>query len=129
MRGVSTSHACAMADTALRAALRTLLDDLEGVGQVHGEVYDTVVRERMAEAIVGALMPDLGAVEEPEEFGMFSDEGNAAVRQAVEQYLSVAVPRATELGLDQRGRVSAVWDAEVTSSQGTPVDEFLGWVE
>jgi transketolase len=113
----------------MRAALRRLLDDLEELGQTHDEVYDTDVREHMAEAIVSGLLSELGTAGDPAEFGMFSAEGNVAVRQAVEKYLSTAVPTADELGLDQRERTTAIWDAEVTSSQGTPVDEFLGWLE
>ena len=113
----------------MRAALRRFLDDLEGIGVEHGELYDTDVREHLAEAIVTALIPDLGVTADSDEYGMFSREGNDAVRRAVERYLSAVVPMAASLALDQRERVAAVWDADAASSQGTTVDEFLGWLD
>jgi hypothetical protein len=60
---------------------------------------------------------------------MFSDEGNAAVTRAVDQYLSAIVPLSDKLQLGGEERRAAVWDAEAASSRGTTVDEFLGWID
>ena len=106
-------------DEQLRLALVALLDALEAIGKQHEEVYDTDVRERMADAI------ERGEV--PASLGMFSDEGNRAVAAALHAYLSVARSHASALGLDADGRRAAVWNEEVTSSSGAPVDDFLGW--
>ena len=65
--------------------------------------------------------------EVPDSLGMFSDEGNRAVAAALQAYVSAALPRGGVLGLDADGRRAAVWNEEVTSSSGAPVDDFLGW--
>jgi hypothetical protein len=65
----------------------------------------------------------------PDELGMFSLEGNRLVRTALASYLAEATPRADALKLDEAARRAAVWNAEAASSSGTPVDEFLGWVD
>jgi hypothetical protein len=113
----------------LRDPLVRLLDALEAIGDEHEEVYDTDVRERMADAIERRLIARSDDGELSGDFGMFSDDGNRRVREAVERYLAEAVPRADALGLDERARRASVWDIETTSSRGTTVDEFLGWVD
>jgi hypothetical protein len=60
---------------------------------------------------------------------MFSVEGDRLVRDALASYLGEAVPRADALNPDDAARRAAVWDRDAASSVGTPVDQFLGWVD
>jgi hypothetical protein len=112
----------------MRAPLVRFLDALEAIGAEHEEVYDTDVRERMGAAIEETLITRSRPPEVPNELGMFSPEGNRAVREALQRYLADATPLAEALSLDEAARRAAVWDSEAASSRGTPVDEFLGWV-
>ena len=113
----------------MREPLVGFLDALEAIGAEHEEVYDTDVRERLAEVIDRLLVTPSPAATVPAELGMFSPEGNELVREAVTTYLAEAAPRADALKLDQAARRAAVWDGEAASSRGTPVDEFLGWID
>jgi hypothetical protein len=89
-------------------------------------LYDTDVRERLAETIERVLVMQSGPPEIPAELGMFSDDGNRAVGAALATYVTTASQRADRLALDEPARRAAVWDARAQSSQGSPVDDFLG---
>jgi len=115
--------------TAMRDPLVRLLDAMESIGTSHEEIYDTDVRERVADAIERHLVTPSRSLAVPEDLGMFSDEGNELLRSAVERYLGEAMPIADALDLDEATRRSAIWDAEATSSSGLTVDEFLGWID
>ncbi len=113
----------------MREPLVRFLEALEAIGVEHGEVYDTDVRERMADAVEQRLITRSRQGELSDDFGMFSPEGNRLVRDAVASYLAEAGPIADALNLDEAARRASVWDAEAASTKGMPVDEFLGWVD
>jgi hypothetical protein len=113
----------------MREPLVRFLDALEAIGAEHEEVYDTDVRERLAALIEQRLIRKSNEVNIPDELGTFSPEGDQLVRAALVSYLAEAAPRADALNLDEAARRAAVWDGEAASSNGMPVDEFLGWVD
>ena len=113
---------------AMREPLVRFFDALEAIGAEHEELYDTDVRERIGAALEQQLIAGSQG-EVSESFGMFSSEGDRLVRDAVASYLGEARPIADALNLGEAARRAAVWDAEAASSEGTPVDEFLGWVD
>jgi hypothetical protein len=113
----------------MRAALIEYLDALEAIGAAHEELFDTDVRERLAATIEQVFVLRQGPLAVPIDLGMFSTDANEALSSATAAYLATAAIRARALGLDEAARRAAVWDAEATSSAGTPVDEFLGWPE
>lgn len=113
----------------MRDALVRFLDALEAIGVDHDEVYDTDVRERLAEAIEHNLITPTGPIETPTKLGMFSDEADERVAAALGAYLTDARRQADVAGLDEAARRGAVWDPDATSGSGATVDEFLGWVD
>ena len=113
----------------MREPLVRLLDAMEAIGAKHEEIFDTDVRERLGDAIERSLITPSGPIAVPADMGMFSDEGNAAVRSALMDYLAEAAPLADALALDESARRAAVWDEGATSTSGLSVDEFLGWVD
>ena len=115
-----------MADE-MRAPLILFLDSLEAIGSEHEEVYDTDVRERLAESIEEILVMRVAPLDVSDNLGMFSDEANRSVAKALRAFLEVVVPEADALGLDEAARRGAVWNVEARSSRDTTVDEFLGW--
>src|SRR5688572_18661759 len=108
----------------MREVLIRFLDALESIGVDHEEVYDTDVRERLAEAIERNLIAPGASVNVPAKLGMFSDEADERVVAALHRYLTDARRRADELGLDEAARRTAVWDPEAASTSGATVDEF-----
>lgn len=110
--------------------LRDLLDELDRIIGEFPELEDTDVRERMSKGIFfGFLKPGSG-YELPADFGMFSEEGNRQVRQALEKYVGEARQHAVELGLDTfQARLAAFQDNEVESAEGNFFDDYFGWAD
>src|SRR5262249_32003166 len=60
------------------------------ISETHKEVYDTEVRERLDDSIYhGFLIPNPN-YELPDEFSLFSEEGNRAVKEALAEFLQSA---------------------------------------
>jgi len=108
--------------------LHRLLDNLEEVAGEYDEVFDSDVRERMHRAIERGWVKPVSGYVVPNEFGMFSREGNLAVRDALEHFLDAAPDAAADERLDTpQQRLDAFQNAEVTSSgDGHTYDEFFG---
>ena len=112
---------------AFKQALKELLDEIERIGRRHDELYDTIVREQMAEAILRAFVFDEPDYELPREFGMESRRADAAIRRALERYIDKARRLARRHGLrDPAQRLRVFEDLEVTSRGGETYDEFFG---
>lgn len=109
-----------------RPVLVRFLDELEAIGEVHEEVYDTDVRERLAERIESVFVSREAAPAASDELGMFSDEANSRVAAALDRFLVDMSAAAASID-DPGARRDSVWDAEATSTSGLTVDEFLGW--
>ena len=108
--------------------LHRLLDNLEEVAGEYDEVFDPDVRERMHRAIERGWIKPVSGYVVPSEFGMFSREGNLAVRDALEHFLDAAPDAGADERLDTpQQRLEAFQNAEVTSSgDGHTYDEFFG---
>ena len=106
--------------------LKALLNSLERLSEEHDEIFDTDVREELSEAVYGGFIEPNSTYQLPKTFEMFSDEGDAAVRRALAQFLAAACPIADELGWTKTQRLSAFQDLEVTSREGLTYDEFFG---
>jgi hypothetical protein len=118
-------------DSILRNVLQVLMEDLEAVGAIHEELYDTEVRENMFEAVLRSfLKPEPGYVL-PHDYSMFKEEGNLAIRNALGKYIDKASKRCIEMGLsDPIERLAAFQDGDVkTKSEGSYPDDFFGWAE
>lgn len=112
----------------MEGILLRLLIDLESVGASHEEVYDTAVREEMGEAIDRSFIKPEDGYVLPRTFGMFSDDGNARVRVALQRYIHAAAEEAKKRRLDTpKKRLAAFqnWDV-VTPGEGNHYDNFFG---
>jgi hypothetical protein len=109
--------------------LRELLDALDAVGEKHGEIYDTVCRERMGEAIFYLFVkPDSGYVT-PNEFGLYDDDANRDVKHALVTYSTAAREMAPKSGIDSfHGRLAAFQNEEIKGNkEQNYYDDFFGW--
>jgi hypothetical protein len=71
----------------MEQVLAELLSRLLTVGQAHGELYDSEVRERLDDAVHhGFLIPTPG-YHLPDTFAMYSAAGNRAVREVLAWFL------------------------------------------
>ena len=97
----------------MHEALKALMDKLEVVGALHPELYDTAVREQLAGAMFnGFVRPKESWSPSDQSFGMFSEDGNDAVRQVVAEFLEVVGPQGVALTSDER--MKAIWNYEST---------------
>lgn len=110
----------------MRDALKRLLDRLDGISKDHGEVDDTVVREQAHDAIYHLFVRADPDATLPTSFGMFSAEGDAALREALAAFLvEPAVAEMTRSATSQE-RLVAFQDGSVISDQGLPFDDHFG---
>jgi len=114
-----------MASSELEGPLSQLLNRLEDIGGEYQELYDTHVREQLAEAVYRTFVLEKDDTL-PERFGLFEDEANEAVREALKAYVDAALPIARELGLDQKAREAAIWNYDISSEEGRYPDDFFG---
>ncbi|MBV8416916.1 MAG: hypothetical protein JO251_17060 [Verrucomicrobia bacterium] len=114
----------------MKQALKILLNQLDEIASQHEEIEDTDVREQMAEAIDKSFVqPEHGYVL-PNKFGMFSTEGDAAVRKALGAFLNHPEVIAARAQLPKAvDRLNAFQDESVVSDQGRRYDDYFGYLE
>lgn len=72
----------------MKNALQMLLKSLEKIELEHGEIRDTAVREVLSNVIAQSFISLEPNFELPNDFAMYTDEGDAQVRSALLQFLS-----------------------------------------
>ena len=111
----------------MKKALKQLLNSLDKVFEDHEELGDTDVRERLADVIQQAFIDRKVGYVVPDEFGMFSDEGNEKVKSALAKFLAHPDVVATGKKLaTPKERLDAFANVEVESSEGNTYDEYFG---
>src|SRR5262245_56918807 len=100
-----------------RDLLRVLLGRLDNIAHDHDELFDSVVRERMAKAIFNAFLKPVAGFHLPEDFGMSSEEANARIFEALHEYVTDANKLQEERALDFHGRLTAFQDETVEVGQ------------
>ena len=113
----------------MEKVLAELLKRLAAVEDAHEEVGDTEVRERLDDAVHhGFLIPSPG-YRLPDDFAMYSPEGDRAVRAALAWFLPAAAAAAAAEGLDTfHKRLAAFQNLEVTvGPDRVCYNDFFGW--
>jgi hypothetical protein len=110
--------------------LLELLHRLEAVGDAHGELFDSDVREAMDDAVhYGFIKPKPGYTL-PAEFAMFTPEGDRAVCEVLAWFLPVAREAAERAGLDTfHKRLGAFQKLEVRTARQKDYNAFFGWAD
>ena len=113
----------------MKHALKSLLNQLDEIASRYEEVEDTDVREQMWAAIDKGLIRPVPGYVLPKELGMFSSEGNAAVRKAIETFLKDPEVMAAGSQLPRPvDRLNAFQDGDVVSDRGTRYDDYFGYL-
>lgn len=109
----------------VQESLVHFMDRLEAIGEEHGEIYDTAVREALFNAVwEGFVEYNMAFDPEQPTYGMYTPEGQQAVRRIVLPLLEELREAAGHMSPDERQNL--VWDYSVRSSNGLTIDEFLG---
>ena len=113
----------------MKSALVQLVEALSEIEKENDEVSDTDVREQMYEAVhKGFIAPEAG-FQLPDEFGMFSPEGNQAIKEALAQFLNHAeVKTATQQLATPQARLNAFQDP-VETEEGLTQEDYFGYSE
>ena len=109
--------------------LRELLETLEEIGRSHGEIYDTVCREAMGDAVFHRFIKPSPGYELPADFGLDADDSNQRVRAALTRYVESASELAARSGLAGfHARLAAFQNRDVrTAREQNQFDDFFGW--
>lgn len=112
----------------MKKALKQLINSLDKLADNgHDEVMDTDVREQMYDAVHQLLVEPQAEYELPDEFGMFSPEGNALVKAILAKF--AAHPEFAEAKKlpTAKERLDAFQDIDVESAEGNTYDEYFGY--
>jgi hypothetical protein len=115
----------------MKNLLAELLEQLVVIAQVHGEVEDTEVRERLDDAVHHGFLIPMPGYQLPESFAMYSPEGNQAVRDVLAWFLPAATAAAAAEGLDTfHKRLAAFQNPDVmVGAQRVCYNDFFGWAK
>lgn len=108
--------------------LKELLDRLGLVGKNHEELYDTECRDLMSNAVFDGFIRQIDYFFLPSDFGLYSPEANASVREALAAYIAEANAKAAALHLTSfHDRLSAFQNSDVKSESGDYFDDLFGY--
>lgn len=112
----------------MKKALKQLLNALDKLVEAgHDEVMDTDVREQMHEAIYKSFVEPEAEYRLPDEFGMFSAEGNQKVKNILTKFLGHPETSEAKNLPTPKARLDAFQDIDVESSEGNTYDEYFGY--
>lgn len=113
----------------MEKVLTELLRRLVAIAQVHGEMEDTEVRERLDDAVHHGFLIATPDYRLPEAFAMYSPEGDRTVHDALAWFLPAAIAAAAAEGLDTfHKRLAAFQNLNVTvGPQRVCYNDFFGW--
>jgi hypothetical protein len=111
----------------MKKALRQLITALNRISVKHGEVGDSAVRELMYEVVHKAFIAPQRGYDLPDEFGMFSEEGDQKVRAALSTFLAhPEVAEASTRLKSPKERLDSFQDMDVKSSHGNTHADYFG---
>ena len=112
----------------MKKALKQLLNSLDKLAEGgHDEVMDTDVRERMHDAVYKTLVEPQPDYQLPDEFGMFSPEGNKKVKAILIKFFAHPEFADAKTLPTPKARLDAFQDVEVESAEGNTYDEYFGY--
>jgi hypothetical protein len=108
--------------------LLELLRRLEAVGDEHGELFDSDVREAMDDAVFYGFIKPKPGYTLPDKFAMFTPEGDRKVREVLAWFLPVAREAAERARLDTlHKRLRAFQNLDIRTARKNDYNDFFGW--
>ena len=111
----------------LRTPLKTLMSRLELVANEHPELFDTQVRESLSEALACVAFSNSAAQVESIgcDFGMYSNDGNQAIRSALMAFLEKAILNVEFRAISSEDRLDHLQSLHVTTMKNLTFDDFF----
>lgn len=107
--------------------LRNFLNQLETIGQVHEDLFDSDVRQEVGNAVMNGFIRNSNGYLVPRDFGMQSEGGNEAVNATICSFVDRANSVAEERGIRSfHERLAAIQNRSVRSIGGYDYEEFIG---
>ena len=111
----------------MKAALKKLLNTLDAVAKIHGELQDTEVCETLGDTLANGFIHPTSGYVVPTSFGMFTPAADALVHSAMSEFLSSA-RSATRLRSPKQ-RLDALQDISIVSAAGRTYRDYFGHVD
>lgn len=106
-----------------------LYAELDDIANAHEEVSDTEVREALHLTLNYYFVWDKPQDRLPVSYGMFTEDGDAAVAAAVAAFLAEASPLADREGLPVGQERLDLLQGELPEPEGESLSEFIGYSE
>jgi len=100
-------------DRNLEQALLDLLVKLTNISQHHQDLFDSEVRDKMAQTVFHGFLKPTESFTVPTDHGLSSIEGNLLIRDSLDSYIKEASALATAQGLDFHRRLDAFQNYKV----------------
>jgi hypothetical protein len=108
--------------------LLELLQELESIGIDCEEIYDTeLCSEKISEPIWNLFVYPVDRYELPDDFGLYSRDGNKRVKQALKTYINEANKIASGYFMNLDERLDSFQNMNVMTQNGSQVDDWFYW--
>lgn len=110
--------------------LRGLLNELDCIAEQDAEILDADVRQRLSEALFNCYIDPIDDYDLPDDYGMFTEEGNLKIRNALKVFIDAAIDIALQQNLvTSDEKLGEFQNDEVESSLGSVYDDYFGYSE
>ncbi|MBL4868464.1 MAG: hypothetical protein JKY67_19025 [Pseudomonadales bacterium] len=114
----------------MEQVLKRLLDRLDLISEENAEILDSDVRLQLSDALFNCYIDPIDDYDLPDNFGLFTDEGNQKVRVALKSFVDDAIPLAIQLKLiTPDDKLGEFQNDDVESSIGSVYDDYFGYIE
>ena len=114
----------------MEQVLKGLLNTLDLISEENAEILDSDVRQQLSDALFNCYIDPVDDYDLPDDFGLFTDEGNQKVRAAIESFVDNAIPVAIKLKLiTPEDKLGEFQNDGVKSSIGSVYDDYFGYIE
>jgi hypothetical protein len=110
--------------------LKGLINELDLISEENAEILDADVRQQLSDALFNCYIDPVDDYDLPDDFGLFTDNGNQRVRAALKSFVDNAIPLAIILNLTTpEDKLGEFQNDSVQSSIGSVYDDYFGYVE
>lgn len=114
-----------MTSVQIRELVESFYTDLERLSYKHEELMDTDVRENLHMALNYLFVWEKRALDFPITYGMFSLEGDRAISSSVNKFLSLSLPKVSDIPVGKE-RLALLQNFSIKTPNGNQYDEFIG---
>ena len=114
----------------MEQVLKNLLNQLDLISEENAEILDSDVRVQLSDALFNCYFDPIDDYDLPDDFGLFSDEGNQSLRAALKSFVNDAIAVAIQLNLKTpEEKLGEFQNDNVESNLGSVYDDYFGFIE